>query len=136
LITISVDMIKRRWSSVILVGLALILTGVITSCDLENEVNSEVTAEEFFESRQQFTSALGDAYNPMTDFGGSVGPSTPAEVMSDEVIVPGRGQDWSEGGFWARKHAHEWNIDDDAWDTSWQSFFTGVNNANRLIFPD
>ena len=127
-------MIKRRWSSVILVGLALILTGVITSCDLENEVNSEVTAEEFFESRQQFTSALGDAYNPMTDFGGSVGPSTSAEVMSDEVIVPGRGQDWSEGGFWARKHAHEWNIDDDAWDTSWQSFFTGVNNANRLIF--
>lgn len=127
-------MIKSSYSSVLLAGLAMILTVSMTACDLTNEVNSEITADEFFQSRQQFTSALGDAYNPMTDFGGSVGPSTPAEVMSDEVIVPGRGQDWSEGGFWARKHAHEWNIDDDGWNSTWQSFFTGVNNANRLIF--
>lgn len=133
-ININIDMIKNSYSSVILAGLALILTVFVTSCDLTNEVNSQVTAEDFFQTRQQFTSALGDAYNPMTDFGTAVGPSTPAEVLSDEIIVPGRAQDWSEGGFWARLHDHTWTFESGAWSSVWQSFFTGVNNANRLIF--
>lgn len=132
---IDVDMIKKSYySSVILVGMALILTVSVTSCDLTNEVNSQVTSDEFFQTSQQFTSAVGDAYGPLADFGGAASPQVPTGMMTDEVIVPGRAQDWSEGGFWARKHAHTWTIDDAVWNTSWQSFFTGVNNANRVIF--
>ena len=102
--------------------------------DLTDSVDSEVTAENFFQNDQQFVSALGDAYSELTAVGGGGSPAQLHEATSDEVIVPGRGQDWSEGNFWLRMTSHTWTPDEGTFNGLWQNAFSGVNNANRLIF--
>lgn len=118
--------------SIVLATCMLLFVAACT--DLTEPVDSQVTAESFFQTDQQFVSALGDAYSPLTAVGGGGGPAQFSEATTDEVIVPARGQDWSEGGFWYRVNSHQWTSDDGTFNGVWGSYFSGVNNANRLIF--
>src|SRR5690625_6922389 len=64
---------------------------LIVSCtDLTENVNNQVTAENFFITDEEFISALGDAYGAPTQYGGNFAVYMLAEVPSDEVVV---GQD-------------------------------------------
>lgn len=108
---------------------------VFAACtDLTSSIDDEVTTDGFFQTEQQFASALGDAYNPLSAVGGGGGPAQLNEATTDEIIVPARGQDWSEGGFWYRVNSHQWTFEDGTFNGFWQTYFSGVNNANRLIF--
>ncbi len=102
--------------------------------DLSEPVDSQVTAENFFQTDQQFISAMGDAYSRLTSLGGGGSPAQFNEATTDEVIVPARGQDWSEGGFWFRVNSQTWTPGDGTFNGFWQTYFSGVNNANRLIY--
>ncbi|MEX2401089.1 MAG: RagB/SusD family nutrient uptake outer membrane protein [Rhodothermales bacterium] len=114
---------------------ALCVAALLASCtDLVEPIDSQVTTENFFQTDQQFVSALGDAYSALTAVGGGGAPAQLNEATTDEVIVPARGQDWSEGGFWYRVNSHRWTPSDGTFNGFWQSYFSGVNNANRLIF--
>lgn len=118
-------------------GIALVLGMMITfaSCtDLTDNVTDQVTSDEFFKSPQEFISAMGDAYSPLTSFGGNSGFKNSNEVASDEGVFPQRGQDWFDGGVWLRQHRHTWRFDEPHINGAWQTLFSGVNNANRLIF--
>ena len=128
-------MTKNIHSSFRSIAVALGMAVVIAACtDLSEPVNSEVAAEDFFQNSQQFVSALGDAYSALTALGGGGAPAQLNEATTDEVIVPARGQDWSEGGFWFRVNSQTWTVDEGTFNGFWQSYFSGVNNANRLIF--
>jgi len=116
----------------VLAGLLLAFGAACT--DLSEPVDSQVTAENFFQTDEQFVSAMGDAYSGLRSRGGGGAPAQVNEAMSDEVIVPARGQDWSEGGFWYRVNSHQWTPDDGSFRNFWRDHFNGVNNANRLIF--
>ena len=118
-------------SLVLAVGLLLYSAGCT---DLTDTVDSQVTAETFFQNDQQFISAMGDAYSRLTALGGGGAPAQLNEATTDEVIVPARGQDWSEGGFWFRVNSHTWTDADGTFNGFWQDYFSGINNANRLIF--
>ncbi|MCY3615794.1 MAG: RagB/SusD family nutrient uptake outer membrane protein [Bacteroidetes bacterium] len=102
--------------------------------DLTDTVDSQVTAETFFQNDQQFVSAMGDAYSRLTALGGGGSPAQFNEATTDEIIVPARGQDWSEGGFWYRVNSHSWTEADGTFNGFWNTYFSGINNANRLIF--
>ena len=53
--------------SVFVVGLMF----VSTACtDLEEELYSEVTADNFFQTSEEFISALGEAYSSLSGLGG------------------------------------------------------------------
>ena len=107
----------------------------VAACtDLMEPIDSQVTADTFFQTDQQFVSALGDVYRPLQSLGGGGGPAQFNEATTDEIIVPSRGQDWSEGGFWYRVNSHQWTSDEGTFNGVWQTYFSGVNNANRLIF--
>ncbi len=115
--------------------LAGLLMAFATACtDLSEPVDSQVTAETFFQTDEQFVSAMGDAYSPLRAVGGGGSPAQFNEATTDEIIVPARGQDWSEGGFWYRVNSHQWTPDDGTFNGFWRSYFSGVNNTNRLIF--
>jgi len=111
--------------------------GIITlaSCtDLTNKVTDQVTEDEFFQTPQEFISAMGDAYNPLSAWGSHNAMTSSHEVASDEIVIPQRGQDWFDGGVWLRQHRHTWRFDEPQLNNAWQDLFTGVNNTNRLIF--
>jgi len=115
--------------------LALGLMLFVAACtDLAETVDNQVQPSDFFQNDQQFISAMGDAYNNLGAVGGSGPPGQLNEVTTDELIVPTRGQDWSDGGFWVRLHTHTWLANEGTFDGFWNGYFGGVNNANRLIF--
>ena len=126
---------KLLWA----VPLAMVI--ILTSCtDLEESISSEVTGENFFQTEEEFVSALGDAYTLLgepsvgTSIGGHGGWASIQEVSTDEIIIPQRGQDWFDGGIWLRAHRHTFNYDEGYFNNAWQWLFSGVNSTNRLVF--
>ena len=116
----------------VLAGLLVVFAAACT--DLSEPVDSQVTVDGFFQSDQQFLSAMGDAYSALRRYGGGGSFAQLNEATSDEIIVPARGQDWSEGGFWYRVNSHQWTSDDGTFRNFWRDHYAGVNNANRLVF--
>ena len=117
------------------IALASVVILFGTSCtDLSESVDSQVTADNFFQTDEQFLSAMGDAYSALRGRGGGGSLAQLNEATTDEIIVPARGQDWSEGGFWYRVNSHQWSTEDGTFNGFWGANFNGVNNANRLIF--
>lgn len=119
----------------ILTWILLVPALLITSCtDLTENLNNEVTADQFFQTDEEFISALGDAYGSLTQYGGNAGITAINEVTSDEIVVGHKGADWEDGGIWIRLHRHTFRPSDDVINNTWNEFFNGVANANRLIF--
>ncbi len=108
---------------------------LIASCtDLTENINNQVTADNFFQTDEEFISALGDAYGSMTQYGGNWAVNMLAEVPSDEVVVGHKGADWEDGGVWIRLHRQTYRPSEDQINNSWNEFYNGIANANRLIF--
>lgn len=121
---------KRTFLWILLVPVLL-----LASCtDLTENINNEVTSGQFFQTDEEFISALGDAYGSLTEYGGNSGITAINEVTSDEIVVGHKGADWEDGGIWIRLHRHTFQPSDDVINDTWNEFFNGVANANRLIF--
>jgi starch-binding outer membrane protein, SusD/RagB family len=60
-----------------------------------------------------------------------------AEVSTDEIIVPTRGQDWYDNGRWLEIYKHNWNANSGAalgdMNGAWNNLFSGVARANLMI---
>ncbi len=116
-----------------IVLLAVICLVVVPACtDLEEEVFSEVTADNFFKTEEELISALGAAYTSLYGYAGNMMQSQ--EISSDAMVVPTRGPDWGDGGHWVRLHQHKWTPEDPTVNGAWGFLFGGVNSCNRLIF--
>jgi hypothetical protein len=112
----------------------LILSGLNQSCtNLDEELYDAVTPEDFFQTDEEFVSALGAAYTAFQGYASGDVYSL-QEVTTDEMTVPTRGQDWDDGGNWRRLHLHSWKYEDPVTGGAWDFCFSGVNTANRLIF--
>jgi len=106
-----------------------------SSCvDLEEEVFSAVTADNFFKTDEEFISALGQAYSSLGGLGNSGGLWGINEVSSDELTVATKGGDWFDGGQWLQLHQHEFQPDNPFFQNAWSFLFGGINTCNRLIF--
>lgn len=102
------------------------------SCtDLDEELYSQVTTDRFYQTEDDFISALGAAYTNLYGiFGNYYGLQ---EVSSDEMIVPQRGQDWYDGGHWVRLHDQQYTPEDPLINGGWSFCYNGINACNRLI---
>ncbi len=118
----------------IILSLALMVTFMPGCTDLEEEIFSQVTAENFFQTEDELISALGAAYTSLYGYMGTTSLYAAQEVSSDEMVVPTRGPDWGDGGHWVRLHQHLWTAEDPTVSTTWNFLFGGVNSCNRLIF--
>ncbi len=108
---------------------------VMPACtNLDEELFSEVTADNFFQTEEELISALGAAYTSLYGYMGTTSLYAAQEVSSDALVVPTRGPDWGDGGHWVRLHQHLWTPEDPTVNTTWNFLFGGVNNCNRLIF--
>lgn len=116
-------------------ALTLTLLFVLSSCtDVTESINSEVTSDQFFKTDKEFISALGDSYNVLSAWGGHGGYTSTNQIATEEAIITQKGTDWEDGGIWIRLQRHEMVYDDPQYNGSWTFLYSGVNNANRLIF--
>jgi len=114
--------------------IVLVVAGFSQSCtNLDEELYSEVTPENFFNTEEEYVSALGAVYSAFQNYG-SNDPFHVQETSTDEMAVPTRGQDWDDGGHWRRLHLHSWTYEDGFYRGAWDFGFGGVSTANRLIF--
>jgi hypothetical protein len=117
----------------LLIGLGMCF--VISSCvDLEEEVFSAVTAENFFKTNEEFISALGQAYSSLGGLGNHSGLWSINELASDEIVISTKGGDWFDGGVLLQLHQHEFLPDNPFFQNSWNFLYGGINTCNRLIF--
>lgn len=131
--TQNVNKMKKSLLHITVIMIVLIVAGFNQSCtELDEELYGEVTPENFFQTEEEFISALGGAY---TQFGNFAAGDllTLQDISTDEMVVPTRGQDWDDGGAWRRMHLHSWTYEDGAMSGGWNFGFNGVNTANRLM---
>ena len=131
--TKDINKMKKSVFLIRVIMIAFIVTAFSQSCTkLDEELYGEVTPDNFFQTEEEFISALGGAY---TQFGNWAAgdPLTLQDVSTDEMTVPTRGSDWDDGGNWRRMTLHSWTYEDGAMGEGWNFGFSGVNTANRLI---
>ena len=96
------NFIKRKAG---ILGLALVFFS--QSCaDLEEELYSDVTADNFFKTDQEFIAALGQAYSSFGGLGNHSSLWSNVELSSDELVVTTKGGDWYDGGWLIHLHQH------------------------------
>lgn len=115
--------------------LGLGLTFFSQSCtDLEEELYSEVTADNFFKTDQEFIAALGQAYSSFGGLGNSGNMWSINEISTDEMVVTTKGGDWYDGGVLLQLQEHEFSPSNGFFNNAWTQMYGGVNTCNRLIF--
>jgi hypothetical protein len=106
-----------------------------SSCvDLEEELFSQVTADNFFTTEEEFISSLGQAYSSLGGLGNHSGLWSINELASDEITISTKGGDWFDGGVLLQLHQHEFLPDNPFFQNSWNFLFGGINTCNRLIY--
>lgn len=118
------------------ISITLLLILLTVSCEslLNENIKNEVTTDDYFETDEQFVSAMGDAYNPFAQTYGSNQGLGALIVAADDFVVPQKGADWEDGGIWIRLHRHTYTSNDPGIEQAWTQLFAGVSNANRLLF--
>ncbi|MBR9922267.1 MAG: RagB/SusD family nutrient uptake outer membrane protein [Bacteroidetes bacterium] len=114
--------------------LGLLLVGFTQSCtNLDEEIFSDLTSENFPTTEEQFISALGATYTSLYGLLNHNSIFSLQEVSSDEIMIPHRGADWFDGGQWLRVHAHDYNDAEQCVNNGWNFLYGGVNNCNRVV---
>lgn len=117
-----------------LIGLGMSFFVTSSCVDLEENVFSAVTADNFFQTEEEFISALGAAYSSLGGLGNHSGLWSINELASDEIVISTKGGDWFDGGVLLQLHQHEFLPDNPFFQNSWNFLFGGINTCNRLIF--
>jgi hypothetical protein len=120
----------RLFTGLCAVGLAV----PFTACtDLEPEIFSDLTAENFPTSADDLTSAYRAAYAVLYDYPGHGGYFLTQEVTTDELMIPQRGSDWFDGGIWLRTHQQQYDENDPQYNRIWIELYRGALQVNTLI---
>jgi len=128
------NMMKKKIVHLGLIIAVLIVTTFNQSCtNLDEQLYSDVTPDNFFKTQEEFVSALGSAYTKFADYA-SGDLFNLQECSTDEGVYPTRGQDWDDGGTQRRVHLHAYGTEDGYVNGGWNFGFGGVNTANQLIF--
>ncbi len=102
------------------------------SCtDLDTELYSELTPDDFFKTDDQFVAALGTAYTSLYSYAGD--PWSAQELSTETSAAPAKFGPWDDNGIWARLHRHQWEVTLGLFDASWNMGFGGISTCNRLI---
>lgn len=116
-------------------GMLLILSPVLGCTDLTESPASSITPDNFYKNEDEVIGGLASVYSTMQRV--VQNPYNLAEISTDEMIVPTRGQDWYDNGKWLDIHRQTFtpnspagldNIND-----AWSVLFIGVARANVVL---
>ena len=122
-------MFNKFWITVI--GISAF---TLSCTNLDEELYSDVTADNFFKTDEEFIAALGQAYTSFQGLGNHGNMWSTQELASDELVITTKGGDWYDGGVLLQLHAHEFSIDNSFFNGYWIQCYGGINTTNRLIY--
>lgn len=115
------------------IGTALLLTIGASSCnnDLTEKIYSEVTEDTYNYSNAY--QAMSIAYANMRNLISHTHWYMAQESTADGIVMPANASGWDDGGIYKRMHLHTWNSENPQINSMWNTFYSGVINANRVI---
>jgi hypothetical protein len=126
---------KQFFKTKVLTGILMAAIAIpFNACtDLEPEVFSDLTPENFPANAADLTSAYLAAYAVLYDYPGHGGYFMTMETSTDELMVPQRGSDWFDGGIWLRTHRQTFDENDPQYNRIWIELYRGVLQVNTLL---
>lgn len=113
---------------------SLIAMICFSSCDtdLEEEVYSAETAENFYQNEDQVMAAYAMPYAFMQNHYDG-GHFSLQELSTDEVVAPTRNGYEDQNGAWVRLHRHTWTPTDVWILYEWQNLFQAIGYSNYFL---
>ncbi len=108
------------------------LTAMPSCTNLDEEVYSVFTEENFPTTPEQYAALTGPVYVAAQKFFNENYYDL-QEAGTDEVVVPTRGGDWFDGGRWQDMHFHTWTASHDLVRNSWDWGFNAIGTCNRIL---
>lgn len=118
-------MIKRLF-------LYLAMAGSLFGCtDLDVDVKSELTPDNFPVTEEQFVVASGSIY---TEFALGYGENywNQSELSTDAAVLTANGGNWFDGGRYKELHYHSWTKNSDIIKSTWTWLYKTINTCNRV----
>ena len=116
---------------------SMIAVLALAACtDLSPEVYTDVLKEDYFQTPEQFSTLIANAYSQLAGERGYIyreGFWSLQEYTSDEVIVPTRATDWYDAGVPIAMHTHTWESDTRDINNGWSFAYGGVTKCNTVI---
>ena len=127
-----------------LVLLSYILCGfTFLSCSkfLEENPRDQISEEEAYDNATSvYLNTVATLYNYVGGYSDSQGlQGTYRGVYdlntftTDEAILPTRGGDWYDGGFWQGLYLHDWGVNNDAIQATWEYLYKVVVLSNKSL---
>jgi hypothetical protein len=114
--------------------LGCLMLSNLACTDLSEQPYRDVTSENFFQSEEEFISAMGQAYTSLGFLGSHASLWSSNEVASDQLVVTVKGGDWYSGGQLQSLHSHTFTPDNGYFYNVWTSIYEGISNCNQIIF--
>lgn len=121
--------------------LAAVATTILLTGCLSEDARDRIDEKEAYTSADNlYTNAVGTLYN-------YIGGNTQSQGLqgtyrgvydyntftTDEAIIPIRGGDWYDGGFWQDLYLHTWKESDGAIEDTWNYLFKVITLCNKAL---
>lgn len=117
------------------IGICLLIMFSIFSCTkLQTNVYSVVLSTSYWQTPAQVAAGVAPAYstlNGVQAIGGDI--ANMVEGVTDEMVVPTRGNDWGDAGHWNALWYHSYEPTNDNWNNGWNDVFGGISKCNLII---
>ena len=120
-------------------GLAVVAAlALAPACtDLTEVPTSAITPQNFYKNEAEAIGGLASVYAQLRATGASSNYYEVSEISSDELVVPIRGQNWSDNGQWLDIHHQSFQPNTTGTlnliNPAWNDLFTGVARANIVL---
>lgn len=133
--------IERKPKNVIIALFAMCLA--LFSCDkfLEENPRDKLPAGDVYNTLPElYLNAVASLYTNIGGYSDSQGLQGTGRGVydlntftTDEAIIPTRGGDWYDGGFWQGLFLHNWGIENDAIQATWEYLYKVVMLSNKSL---
>jgi hypothetical protein len=120
------DMMTKYSNAFKVVLAALMIVGCT---NLDEEVKDQVLQEDFGKTPAQIANLVGPLYGGLGNYWGSV---EMLNCVTDEMLAPGRGGDWTEPE-WKQMMEHTWPSTYWAFDGLWSWAYTNIAGVNEKL---
>lgn len=123
--------------------IALVCFPLFTSCDgfLKEDARDGIDEEDAYRTLPDlYLNSVASLYNYVGGYADSQGLQGTGRGVydlntftTDEAIMPTRGGDWYDGGFWQGLYLHQWGVNNDALQATWEYLYKVVMLSNKSV---
>lgn len=116
---------------------------LFSSCDgfLKEDPRDGIDSEDAYRTLPDlYLNAVASLYNYVGGYADSQGLQGTGRGVydlntftTDEAIMPTRGGDWYDGGFWQGLYLHKWGVNNDAIQATWEYLYKVVMLSNESV---